>query len=88
MNFYNILFTITRWIPGLAIATLGILYFVLVHPIPGIVCLLLSFVFFPPANDLFRRKLGMKIPLPVQVLLFIIIFWFTLGVSDLGDMID
>ena len=82
------LLKILRWIPWLAVFILGLLYLGLVHPVPGIICLLLSMVFFPPSNDIVYKQLGFKTPLPVKVLLFVILFWFTLGVSELGDMID
>ena len=75
--------------------TLGVLVFiigaanmVLVHPVPGIVFLLLSLLYFPPIDTFFMKKFGFRIPLVVKIILGIVIFWFTLGVSDLGDIID
>ena len=35
-----------------------------------------------------KERLGFSIPLVVKIILSIIIIMFTLGVSDLGDMID
>jgi hypothetical protein len=37
---------------------------------------------------MFRKYLGRDIPFALKIFLFVIIIWFTLGVSDLGDMID
>ena len=88
MNLYSILNKVSRWLAWVAVFTLGLLYLALVHPVPAIVCLLLSLIFFPPLNEVIYRRSGFRIPLLVKISVFIIIFWFTLGVSDLGDMID
>jgi hypothetical protein len=61
---------------------------ILVHPVPGVIFLFLSFPYFPPVNDMFRKRFVFSIPVVVKILLGIVIIWFTLGVSDLGDMID
>lgn len=76
------------WLYGIAVLVIGILNLILVHPIPGIVYLLLSSVYFPPVNDITRNRYGFTIPVVVKLILGIAIIWFTLGVSDLGDMID
>ena len=79
---------ISGWVFGLVVVTIGLLNLFLVHPVPGLAYLLLSLVYFPPANDYLRKKLGFSIPLMVKVALGIVLIMFTLGVSDLGDMID
>nr|WP_294907236.1 hypothetical protein [uncultured Lacibacter sp.] len=79
---------IISWILGLLVLTIGILNLILIHPVPGIIGLLLSMLFFPPVNDLLKKKIGFAIPFAVRVILALSIFWFTLGISDLGDMID
>lgn len=82
------LWSISGWLFGLLVLAVGVLNIVLVHPVPGIVYLLLSMVYFPPANALLQKQLGFSIPLAVKIILGIVLFLFTLGVSDLGDMID
>ena len=72
----------------MAVVAIGLLNLFLVHPVPGIVYLLLSILYFPPANDLLRERFGFSIPPVVKIILGIFIIWFTLGISDLGDMID
>jgi hypothetical protein len=67
---------------------IGLLNVFLVHPVPGIIYLLLSFLYVPPANSILRKRFGFSIPLVVKIILGIVIIMFTLGVSDLGDMID
>jgi hypothetical protein len=79
---------ITSWVFGLAVFTIGLLNLILIHPVPGITGLLLSIVFFPPVNDALKKKFGFTIPFAVKVVLALFIFWFTLGISDLGDLID
>ncbi len=76
------------WAFGLLVIAIGVANVVLVHPVPGIVYLLLSLIYLPPTNALLKEKTGLSIPLLVKIPLAIIIFMFTLGVSDLGDMID
>jgi hypothetical protein len=80
--------SIWNWIAFAIIATIGLLNLFLVHPVPGIVFLLISMVYFPPAAMFFQKIFGTAIPFLVKLILFIIIVWFTLGISDLGDMID
>ena len=77
---------IVSWILGLMIFTLGILNLLLIHPVPGLVYILLSLLFFPPVEDLLRLKLGFSVPFPVLLALAFLIFWFTLGVGDLAEM--
>lgn len=77
---------IIGWFFGLTIFTLGILNLILVHPVPGVAYLLISFLFFPPVNVWLRKKFGFSIPLVVLILLGIAVFWFTLGISDLAEM--
>ncbi len=79
---------VISWILGILVLTIGILNLVLVHPVPGLVFSVLSFLFFPPINEVLRKNFGFIIPLAVKIILGLIIIWFTLGVSDLGDMID
>ncbi len=76
------------WAVGVLILAVGVLNIALVHPVPGIAYLLLSLVYLPPANTYLRRKTGFTIPVAAKLLLGIVLFFFTLGVSDLGDMID
>jgi hypothetical protein len=35
-----------------------------------------------------KKNFGFTIPFAVKVVLALFIFWFTLGISDLGDLID
>lgn len=79
---------IISWIFGIIVLAIGVLNLFLVHPIPGVVYLLLSLVYLPPANNILKKRFGFSIPLVVKIILGIVIIMFTLGVSDLGDMFD
>ena len=76
------------WFIGLVVFTIGVLNLLLVHPVPGSVFLLLSALYFPPADTFFMKNFGKPIPIWAKLILGFVIIWFTLGVSDLGDIID
>lgn len=82
------IWSISGWAFGVVVVAIGILNMLLVHPVPGIVYLLLSLIYLPPANAYLRKKLGFRIPLLLKIVLGVVLIMFTLGVSDLGDMID
>jgi hypothetical protein len=48
----------------------------------------LSFVFFPPSNQLFRKITGFYIPLVVKIILGVLIIWAAIGVGELFDKVD
>jgi hypothetical protein len=79
---------IFSWSFSIVVITIGIANVLLVHPVPGAIYLLLSLVYFPATNAILKKRFGFSIPLAVKIILGIIIIWFTLGVSDLGDIID
>ena len=79
---------IISWMFGTVLIVTGVLNIMLVHPVPGIAYFLLSLVYFPPVNVLQRKMLGFSVPTIIKIILAIAIIMFTLGVSDLGDMID
>ena len=76
------------WLFGTAVFVTGILNMAMVHVVPGIVYLILSLIYFPPSSAVLTKTFGFPVPLILKVVLAIIIFMFTLGVSDLGDIID
>ncbi|MET0760627.1 MAG: hypothetical protein ABWZ56_09420 [Flavobacterium sp.] len=84
----NITSSIISWLFGLVVFAIGVLNLFLVHAVPGVICILLSLIYFPPINEILKKRCGFSVPLAVKIILGIVIIWFTLGVSDLGDMID
>jgi hypothetical protein len=83
-----IILSVFGWIFGIIVLAIGVLNLFLVHPVPGVVYLLLALVYLPAANAVLKKKFGFSIPLLIKIILGIFIIMFTLGVSDLGDMID
>jgi len=82
LNFSNL----SSWFFGILVLAIGLANLVLVHPVPGSIGILLSFLFFPPINDGLRKGLGFSIPIGIKIALFLVIIWFTLGISDLGEI--
>ena len=79
---------ISSWIFGIIVVAIGLLNLFLIHPVPGIAYLLLSFLYFPAANIILWKRVGFPVELAIKIILAIVIVMFTFGVSDLGDMID
>lgn len=88
MKTENLTYHLFSWSLGLIVLTIGIFNIILVHPVPGIIAILLSMLFFPSTNTFLQKKFGFSIPFVAKIILALIIIWFTLGVSDLGDIID
>ena len=88
MNNKSNLQKIVSWLFGIIIFTIGVLNLFLVHAIPGIIYLLLSLVYLPPANALLKKKIGIIIPSAFKIILGIAIIWFTLGVGDLMEIFE
>ena len=57
-------------------------------PVFGVFILLLSFVYFPPTNKIFKKWTGFSIHPIVKILLGIFIFWAALGVGELFGKIE
>jgi hypothetical protein len=76
------------WILGIPVFIIGLLFLFLVHPVPGIIAILVSLIYLPQVNVMLLKKFGFQVPLALKIFLVIAILWFTLGVSDLGDMFD
>lgn len=79
---------ILNWIAGLILLSIGLLNLILIHPVPGFAFIIFSLIYFPPVTDLIRKSLNLNIPPIVKVFIFAFLVWFTLGISDLGDLFD
>jgi hypothetical protein len=78
---------IAGWTFGLLVLTLGILNCILVHPVPGIVYIIISLIYFPPITLFMRRRFNFGIPLLIKFVLGFVLLWFTAGMSDLGEIL-
>ena len=77
---------VISWFFGLLLVTIGVMNFVLVHPIPGVFYFVVSFLFFPPTNVFLKKMFNISIPFGIKLILFILIMWPTLGVGDLAEL--
>jgi hypothetical protein len=85
----TVLGSIISWLFGLIVLTIGLVNtFWGNDPGFGIFLVLLSLVYLPPANTVFRKWTGRAIPLAVKIVLGIFILWAALGVGELFDKID
>jgi hypothetical protein len=89
INSKSILGTIITWLFGIAVLAIGVVNtFWGNDPGFGIFLVLLSLVYFPPANVLLRKWTGFSIPAVVKIILGVFITWAALGVGELFDKID
>lgn len=88
MKYKSNIFETISLLLGSILFAIGVLNLFLVHPVPGLFFLFVSMLYLPHTDALFKKKLGFTIPYAVKILLAILMIWFTLGVSDLGDIID
>ncbi|MBA9078654.1 hypothetical protein [Rufibacter quisquiliarum] len=80
--------SIFNWAFGVLLVAIGVLNLLLVHPVPGIAYFLLACIYLPPASFLLRKWFDFTVPLLLKILFGLVILLFTLGVSDVGDMLD
>ena len=78
---------IISWIFGVLFFVIGVLNAFLVHLVPGISYLILSFIYFPPISAIFKERFGLSIPFAVKVILGLVILWGTLAVGDLAEIL-
>lgn len=79
---------IYSYIFGCIVIVIGILNVILVDYRPGLLFMLLSLLYFVPMNCIPKNKSATKIINIAKIFLAIVIIWFTLGISDLGDVFD
>lgn len=80
---------IISWLFGVAVFAIGLVNtFWGNDPVFGVFLLLLSFVYFPPLNNIIKERTGFSIPGIVKIGLGLFIVWASLGVGELFDKID
>ncbi len=78
---------IISWIFGVIFFVTGILNAFLVHLVPGVFYLLLSFIYLPPANAILKKRFGFSIPFVAKIILGLFILWGTLAVGELVEIL-
>ena len=66
---------------------IGILNLFLVHPVPGIFYIVLSFIYTTSFNLIIKKRFGFAIPIFVKIILGLVILWATLAVGDLAEIL-
>ena len=82
LNAWNII----GWIFGIVFFAIGVLNVFLVHPVLGVLYILLSLIYFPSANTILKKRFGFSITFKVKIILGIVILWGTLAVGDIAEM--
>ncbi len=58
------------------------------HPVPGLVYILIALIYLPFTNILLKNRFGFWIPLAIKIIVGIMILWATLAVGDLMEMFE
>ena len=88
-NSLLMLFNPISWLFGIAVFAAGIINtFWGNDPGFGIFLLLLSFVYFPPVNQVVKILFGFSVPVFLKLFLALFIIMATLGVGELFDKIE
>jgi len=80
--------SVVGWIAAALVLAVGVANLLFVHLVPAMAYGLVSLVYVPPANALLKHRFGISIHPIAKIAMAVVIVMFTLGVSDLGDMID
>lgn len=78
---------ILSWVFYVIFLVTGILNLILVHPVPGIFYILLSFIYLPQTNIFLKNRFGFTIPSVVKIAFGFVILWGTLAVGDLAEIL-
>ena len=76
------------WIFCTIFCLLGILNMIYVHIVPGIIYLILSFVYLPKTNVLLQENFGFSFPSILKIIAGLVILWATLAVGDLFELFE
>lgn len=76
------------WLFCILLLAVGVANLLLVHAVPALGYAVVSLVYLPPARAFLMHRFGISIHPVARVAMGIVIVMFTLGVSDLGEIID
>jgi hypothetical protein len=89
LDYKSLSVKIISWISGILFSAIGIVNMFWGNDnIFGVFLFVLSLVFYPPVNRLFKKLTNYAIPIVVKIILGIFIFWVSLGVGELFAKID
>ncbi len=76
------------WGFAAVLLSIGLANLLLVHPVPAAGYGIAALAYVPPVGDWLDRRLGWSVHPVARLALAVVIVLFTLGVSDLGDIVD
>jgi hypothetical protein len=80
---------IVSWLFGIVVLVIGIINTFWGNDLGfGVFLIVLSVVYFPPTNVIFKKITGFSIPLVIKILLGLFIIWAALGVGELFNKIE
>lgn len=79
MNNKSRAWNIISWIFCIVFFVIGVLNVFLVHIIPGVFYILLTFFYFPPATTFIKKRFSFLIPPLAKIILGLVILWGTLA---------
>ncbi|RKS14070.1 hypothetical protein [Flavobacterium sp. 120] len=80
---------IVSWLFGIVVLVIGIINTFWGNDLGfGVFLIVLSVVYFPPTNIIFKKITGFSIPLVIKILLGLFIIWAALGVGELFNKIE
>ncbi|NNK70502.1 MAG: hypothetical protein HKO96_08490 [Flavobacteriaceae bacterium] len=82
------LWKVFNWIIGLSFIVIGILNLILIHPVPGLIYIVIAMIYFPPIADRFENIIRIRIPQAIKIILAFLIIWFTLAVGELVELFE
>lgn len=77
---------IVGWLFSTVFCVIGVLNMFLVHPVPGVFYLLLSFLYSPEADTFLKKRLGLSIPFIFKIIVGVVLLWGTLAVGNLAEL--
>lgn len=80
--------SIWGWLAWALLLAVAVANLLLVHPVPALAYAVVSLVYLPAANRYLGSRFGFSIHPLLKIALAVVAVLFTLGVSDLGDIID
>ena len=89
MQSKSALISLISWACGICFSAIGLINtFWGNDPQFGLFIILLSFIFYPPANNLFTKLTRFSIPVWIKIIVGLFILWASLGVGELFDKVD
>ena len=89
MNTKSNVWDVMGWLFGILVLLIGLINTFWGNDLGfGVFHILLSFVYFPPTNVIFKKITSFSIPIIIKILLGLFIIWVALGVGELFNKIE